>query len=120
MTKTEQFFYEHAGYSVAQGETEAQGRERGARALAEAEAYAQEHDWQYAWEHDIDGCIGCECDSPECACSTGTPHETLVCILRDADGKMLESLGSICDPSREYGRVVEAELALEAMAAIVA
>jgi hypothetical protein len=33
--------------------------------------------------------------------------------MRDPDGKVVQSLGSVCEPSREYRRVVEAELAAE-------
>ena len=36
-------------------------------------------------------------------------------VLKDADGHLLESLGGIGDPSPSYRRLIEAELALEAM-----
>jgi hypothetical protein len=113
-----QFFLKHAGYSVAQGETQIQGRRRCAHLLARAEKYARAHMWSFGWEYDPYGCTGCSCGSPECECSTGDMHETLVCCLWDdgATPKVLESLGGICGATREYRRVVEAELALEAMA----
>lgn len=127
LTKAEQFFYDHAGYSYDPAtETEEQGRERCARNLAAAEAYADELDWTYSWEYDESGCSGCSCDSEDCPCSSGKEHETLVCTLwrtveaeerrngRDMDN-ILASLGGICGATREYRRVVEAELASEAM-----
>ena len=43
------------------------------------------------------------------------PDEVLIAVLKDADGHVLESLGGIGDPSPSYQRLVEAELALEAM-----
>jgi hypothetical protein len=111
-----QFFYEHAGYSYdPKTETPDKGRLRGAQALAQAEEYAAAKDWGYSWDYDRAGCIGCDCDSADCACSTGEPHETLVCFLRTYDGEVLEALGGICGATPEYSRVVEAELALQAM-----
>lgn len=116
MTKQEKFFYDHAGYSYdTKTETPEQGKRRCARAMAKAEDYAAAQDWGYSWEPDQDGCIGCECQSPECDCFTGASHETLVCLLRTVDGEVLASLGGICGATPSYSRVVEAELALEAM-----
>ena len=43
------------------------------------------------------------------------PDEVLIAVLKDADGHVLESGGGIGDPSPSYRRLVEAELALEAM-----
>ena len=94
-------------------ETKRQGYARMARLLAKAERDARALGYTFEWTDDIDGCIGCDCDSPECDCSTGEPHECLVCLMRDSNGKVVQSLGSVCEPSREYRRVVEAELALE-------
>jgi len=54
-------------------ETAEQGKVRGARALAKAEDYAVEREWGYSWEPDLGGCIGCDCDSLDCKCSTGEP-----------------------------------------------
>jgi len=116
LTPEQKFFYKHAGYSFdTNTESKRQGKERCARRLARAERYAKRQDWHYEWTEDIDGCIGCDCGSADCACSTGTAHEVLVCVLRDSDDHVLGSLGSICEATREYGRVIEAELALEAM-----
>lgn len=115
LTRAKRFFYKHAGYSVKPGETNRQGRERSAKALARAEAHAKAQDWSYDWEIDDDGCIGCDCKSPDCRCSSGEPHETLVCFLRGTDETVLTSLGGICGATPEYRRVIEAELALETM-----
>lgn len=110
------FFLKHAGYSYDPvRETPIQGRRRCARALAQAEKHAREQDWQYAWIFDEDGCIGCDCGQADCACSTGAAHESLICVLRDDIGRIRATLGSVCNPTREYRRVVEAELALEVM-----
>lgn len=130
LTPAQRFFFDHAGFSVGHGETQEQGKIRGAIELARAVEYAEEHGWEFEWEQDVDGCSGCDCRSEDCACSAGTDHETLCCILRDSEpschdsygrargGAVLASLGGICSPTREYGRVVEAELASEALHAI--
>jgi len=44
------------------------------------------------------------------------PSEVLVAILKDASGNVIGSLSGIGDPDNNYRRVVEAELALEALA----
>src|ERR1017187_2960313 len=97
MTNAEQFFYDNAGYSYTPvpvgtpnwakktAQAKKEGRLLGAKALAEAEAYAKRHDLVFEWEEDQDGCIGCECGSAECSCCSGEPHETLCCILRDQE-----------------------------------
>jgi len=94
-------------------ETKRQGYARMARLLAKAERDARALGYTFEWEYDSDGCIGCDCNSPDCACSTGESHECLVCLMRDSHGICCQSLGSICEPSREYRRVIEAALALE-------
>jgi hypothetical protein len=118
-TRAVKFFYTHAGFSYDPNkETKRQGKMRCARALARAEAYAYKHDWNYQWGED--SCIGGDCgeiETCEHPCCQGTEHECLWCSLADANGKHLASLGSICEPSAEYKRVVKAELALEAMPA---
>ncbi len=123
------FFHANAGYGFdPQKETKAQGRMRCARLLARAEAYAYEHEWRYVWEPDT--CIGGDCGETETCehpCCQGTEHEVYSCALLSGDascydghgratgGAVLASLGSICEPDDNYKRVVEAELALEAM-----
>lgn len=123
MTKAAKFFYDNAGFAYdPKVETEEQGHERCAKMLAEAEALASAEGCWFDWQYDHDGCIGCDCGSDDCACSTGEPHEVLWCAMREGTepGLVLASLGSICNPTREYRRVVEAELALEAMATLEA
>lgn len=113
-----QFFFRHAGYSYdPKTETRLQGRWRGARRLAWAETQAQERGWSAEWQHEESwtcGDLGCDRqDNHE--------HEVLYCILRDGTGSVIGSLGMIemspvLAEARAYGRVVEAELASEALA----
>jgi hypothetical protein len=113
------FFLKHAGFSYdPKIETARQGRSRCARQLAKAERDARALGMHYNWRNDPDGCSGCDCDSPDCDCSQGNDHETLGCVLYSAEGKHLESLWGICNPSWEYRRVVEAELASEALVSL--
>ena len=117
MTKQQQFFYDNAGYSYdPKTETEQRGRERGACELAAAETFATEQGWSCDWEP--------EQENPRDVFGDPDPvngpfydpeNEFFVCLLRDENGKVIESLGMIEAPSREYRRVVEAELASEAM-----
>jgi hypothetical protein len=110
------FFLANAGYSYnPQIESLAQGKARSARRFAKAERDAASKGIRFEWEFDPDGCIGCDCGSDDCECSTGNDHETLECLAFDKAGKLVASLGSVCKPSREYRRVVEAELALEVL-----
>jgi hypothetical protein len=108
------FFLRNAGYSYnPKTQTKRAGRSETARKLAKAERDARALGYTFEWEYDSEGCTGCSCDSPDCACSTSEPHETLGCIVMDADGHACGSLWGICEPSHEYRRVIEAELALE-------
>lgn len=112
-----EFFYKHAGWSYnPKTETPRQGRLRGARALARAEQEASNHGVTFEWQWDESGCGGCDCGSHDCACSTGAEHETLGCVAKHATVRLCASLWGICGASREYRRVVEAELAQEAVA----
>jgi hypothetical protein len=88
------FFRKHATKDYAE-----------AKKLAEAEKYAEEHEWKFEWKYDVD---------PDMS-GIEDAKEVLVAILRDKDGHVLQSLGGIADPSQSYRRVVEAEMALEAM-----
>lgn len=103
------FFYKHAGYSHdPKKETRAQGRRRGAKALARAEAEASARGWRVEWEGDPEAYEMGDAETEE-------PREVLGAVLRDENGHVLGSLWGIGDPTREYRRVVEAELALEAL-----
>lgn len=99
LKKAYEFFRKHAGYVVGKSAA-------GALALARAEAAACALGWEVEWEHD-----GFEWDGEGDA-----PEEVLAAVLKDEDGNVLEVLGGIGDPDRNYARVVEAELALEALA----
>lgn len=105
------FFLKSAGYSVAQGETQKQGRSRSARELARAEKWARTHGVTFEWVNDSDA-------DPNDWDGEGPIGEVAEgCIARCASGGTLASLWSIWDASTEYRRVVEAELASEAMGA---
>jgi hypothetical protein len=111
------FFLRNAGYSYdPKTETKQAGRSRCARQMAKAERDARALGMSYVWQNDTEGCSGCGCGSDDCDCSTGRDHVTLGCILYSDTGKHLASLWSICNPSWDYRRVVEAELAMEALA----
>lgn len=93
------FFKANAGYIVGE-------KAQGALALAKAEEAADRLGWTVAWEPDDlpwDGDDGYE------------PNEVLCAVLKDARGKVRASLCGIADPDTKYARVIEAELAAEAL-----
>ncbi len=109
-----QFFFKHAGWSYSPAEeTAVKGRWRCAEALAEAEAYAQEHDWTFDWEWDSDADLSFMTDEER-----EKEHECLMCTCVDTEHETLASLCGIVDADANYRRVVEAELASEALADI--
>lgn len=121
LTPAEQFFYDHAGYSYGNGETPAQGKRRGAIALAAAEAWAKSTGCTFEWEDDsdgyppyvkINGAWGFWHDPGDGDWMRIEQCES--CVLRDADGTVLASLRGIWDADSNYRRVVQAELASEA------
>src|SRR5262245_2759984 len=106
MTPAERFFWKHAGYSYGPTQTRAEGRRECARELAGAEAWAERMGITFEWipdnqEWDLD--------------AEEQPREVLGCVVRYSTGTIGPSLWGIGDPSRNYGRVIEAELALEAL-----
>lgn len=103
MLRAYRFFFEHAGYVVGQ-------RAQCALALARAEQHARDNDWTGDWVDD--DCADLSWMSDE---DQRQPHEVLGCILRDPSGHVLGSLWGITDPDRAYMRVIEAELASEAV-----
>lgn len=107
LAKKVEFFLEHAGYSRSLGESKARARRRAAESLARAEAHAEDSGWEVEWKYDQ--------DEYQLGEGEEAPSEVLVAILRDHDRNVLASLGGIADPSPSYRRLVEAELALEAM-----
>ncbi len=118
MTKTKQtayaFFYAQAGYGYQPDqETKEQGRRRCAMQLTEAEQWARDNDVSFEWS--IDDLDSSEWnDDPE-------PWAQWRCVAHDEDGAVVASLcgidfGRDVEPwGQPYRRVVEAELALEAM-----
>lgn len=102
MKRRYHFFKEHAGYMVGR-------RAEGAVNLARAEYMVQQLNWEYEWEEDPDGWSTLGDIDPK------DVEEVLGCVLKDGSGDVVASLGGIIDPDRNYRRVVEAELALEAL-----
>jgi hypothetical protein len=110
-----QFFRREGGGIVGQAT-------KGALDLARAEREMQRRGWVVTWEDDQDADLSWMDDKER-----ERPHEVYVAVLWNTDpepGYMgrhhmkataLASLGGIVDPSREYRRVVEAELASEAL-----
>ncbi len=110
MTTSEQFFFSQAGYSYdAKVETPEQGKLRCAIQLAQAEVWAAAHGVTFKWMPDEDA-------DPTDWDGEGPIGESAEgCVAKCASGGVLESLWGIWDASEEYRRVVQAELALEAM-----
>jgi hypothetical protein len=102
------FFYEHGGYSTSPGQSVEEGRRESAERLARAEAFGEEAGWKVSWEPDQE-------EYQMGDAETEPPSEVYVAALLDANDNVLGSLGGIGDPDNNYKRLVEAELALEAM-----
>lgn len=106
LTKAEQFFYDHAGYSHGMDEPGWSGRTRCAILLADAEKELdRRNDLHVYWEHDIEPWDGdVEWDGPVWVCA----------IMRGRE--IIAALGGIaCEDGDPYMRVVKAELAREAL-----
>lgn len=121
------FFKASAGYCVGL-------RAVGALQLARAEIWAEEQELTFVWDGDIGGELGdheewCS-DARRSAAGygwqgeklsrsylrdNGCSHEVSCCLCEDQDDNVLASFGGIIDADSTYRRVVEAELALEAM-----
>lgn len=109
------FFLTHAGYSWNPAtETKEEGRRRCAKALADAERRGMGAGLSFDWSID-------EVDSSDWS-DEEPAYAQWKCVCRDANGKFVTSLGVI-DFGRDgspwdspYRRVVEAELAAEAIA----
>lgn len=110
------FFYAHAGYSYRPDtETPSQGRRRCARELARAERLGSAAGLSFTWSYDPD------IDSSDFD-DSADPWPLWQCECFNEDGGMAAYLGGI-DLGRDgiphgdpYRRVVEAELAMEALA----
>lgn len=111
LTKQEQFFYDHAGFSVAPGETTEQGHERSARELAAAETWAIQNGYRFLISPDSDADESFMDDEP-------AEYQELWrgkawwCAMQDEEDRVVQSLGG-CYGDSSYERVVKAELALE-------
>ncbi|MGC8517933.1 MAG: hypothetical protein ACP5P4_05310 [Steroidobacteraceae bacterium] len=130
MQSTIEFFYHRAGFSYDPArESFIVGKLRGAIELAQAESWAKQHGAQYLWEAD---------DPAECQDNKGNweTHPAVSCVLYlpcddCTDNDIDRCTRKLCYHSRaalggiiesedyrervDYRRVIEAELALEAM-----
>lgn len=120
--KSAAFFYEHAGYSWnPQTQTREEGRAQCARALAEAEEVGRERGLSFRWEVDPDVTSADWKGNREDGGKYRNPWATWCCTAYDADGRAVAHLGGIdfgrdVEPwGQPYRRVVEAELAREAL-----
>jgi hypothetical protein len=107
LTNDERFFYENGGYSWNPAtETEEEGRRRTARDLARAMKWARDNGYSFQWEWD------------EWYEDNGSVGPYVGCVMRDPMGNVVASLWGIEDEGPvpvPYYRVIEAELASEAM-----
>lgn len=113
MTKTEQFFYDNAGFSYPTGTDPEMGHTECAKQLAQAEQWLATSDcyWEIHPDPDSDESF-MESESQEYRDEwSGTAW---FWQIYDAKDHVIASLGS-CYGNEDYKRVVRAELALEAM-----
>lgn len=108
------FFAEHAGLSVKPGESHATARERCARELAEAEAWADEHGLGFDVEPDPD--LGSATDEQRANIEAGETVYLQAALIDESE--VVGSLGGIevdaeTGEDDPYMRVVRAELADE-------
>jgi hypothetical protein len=113
MNQAEQFFFENAGYSQdPKFETQAEAQIRCARELAAAEMEACVKGYSFEWME----------EGETTAKWAGKKERPIAfrCLCRDPAGYVVESLGGTDFLNNDvwqspYRRVVEAELALEAL-----
>lgn len=106
------FFLRNAGYSYdPKTQTPQQGRAACARRLAKAERDARQLGYTFEWSDDWT--IGNHLKEYGECYANGEPSTCESCLMRNAAGEVVQSLSCIDDATREYRRVVEAELALE-------
>lgn len=106
------FFLRNAGCSWnPKTETKLQGMSRGARQLAKAERDARALGYSFDWTDDWG--IGSHVKEFGAESYPEEPSTCEICIMRNEGGTIVQTLGCVDDATREYRRVVEAELALE-------
>lgn len=116
MTQSEQFFFDNGGYAYAPGEIPEQRKLRCAQSLAKAELDGREAGLSFQWRED-------ERDSSDWS-DEKPAWKLYVCCCFGPDGKALASLHGIdfgrdgTPESSSYRRIVEAELAMEALACL--
>jgi hypothetical protein len=108
LIKDVRFFRAHGGGVVGEAT-------KGALDLARAEREMQRRGWTVEWVPD-DAADWSWMDQPGFERERERDHEVYGAILKDRDGEQLASLWGIFDPDKHYMRVVEAELASEALA----
>ena len=112
-----EFFYLNGSWSYQPGEqTPDEGRRECARAAAMAERWASEAGIEFYWSEDNDACADAMDDSGDWV----QLGQLWRCVAIDSNGQPLSSLGGVDFASGQpwgesYRRVVEAELAHEAM-----
>jgi hypothetical protein len=113
LSKDERFFYDHAGWSYnPQTESKLAGHMNSAKQLAEAERQVRNLGWRFDWQDDWT--VGSH--TAEYGKDCGEPETCESCIVYSEVGTILASLHCIDDADHNYRRVIEAELALEALA----
>jgi hypothetical protein len=116
MTPEERFFWLNAGFCYdPKTQTKAQGHRECAEKLAEAESLARRMNWMYEWNDDWTVNSHQKYYGTDSAYKDGEPDTCEYCVLYDEHREHLASLGCIDDADANYRRVIEAELALEAM-----
>lgn len=111
MTKSEQFFYDNAGWNYdPKTETSKQGKLRCAVELAKAEAWFEDSGLEYAVLPDEDADLSWMDEAER-----NESHEVVGVVLQTPDGEHVQSLWGIVDATPEYLRVIVAELASEEM-----
>lgn len=111
------FFLANAGFSYdPKTETPAKGRARCARQLAKSERDATALGYTFEWFDDWT--VGSHVQEYGEESYPNEPSTCESCVCRDASGAVVASLGCIDDADRTYRRVIEAELASEALASL--
>lgn len=107
LIKDMRFFRKHGGGVVGEAA-------RGALDLTRAEREMKKRGWTVEWVPD-DGADWSWLDQPGFEKEKAREHEVYGAVLKDRRGNVLASLWGIFDPDQKYQRVVEAELASEAL-----